>query len=143
MNRQDACSTRKFIFCGTGKMPVLENVARCELHGRFSVPDFTDINSWAKGIDLVIGLELSKSFESNFPTGSFVHPTRKKNCGWAGEPVLAIFATSLLSHLPIALSTLKQSIALTSQIFNRTDPHLLQFSTQPERHTRRSSPAWG
>ncbi|MEG4030050.1 MULTISPECIES: hypothetical protein [unclassified Microcoleus] len=27
MNRQDACSTRKFIFCGTGILPVLENGA--------------------------------------------------------------------------------------------------------------------
>ena len=31
MNRQDACSTRKFIFCGTGILPVLENGARCEM----------------------------------------------------------------------------------------------------------------
>ncbi len=30
MNRQDACSTRKFISCGTGILPVL-NSARCEL----------------------------------------------------------------------------------------------------------------
>ncbi|TAE16330.1 MAG: hypothetical protein EAZ90_06355 [Oscillatoriales cyanobacterium] len=51
---------------------------------------------------MLIGLELPKSFESNFRTGSSVHPTRKKNCGWAGEPVLAIFATSLLSQLTIA-----------------------------------------
>jgi hypothetical protein len=32
MNRQDACSTRKFTLCGTGKMPVLENGARCDIH---------------------------------------------------------------------------------------------------------------
>jgi len=31
MNRQDACSTIKFIFCGTGILPVLKNSARCEL----------------------------------------------------------------------------------------------------------------
>ena len=31
MNRQDACSTRKFTLCGTGILPVLENGARCEL----------------------------------------------------------------------------------------------------------------
>ena len=30
MNRQDACSTRKFTLCGTGILPVLENGARCE-----------------------------------------------------------------------------------------------------------------
>ncbi|WP_333321018.1 hypothetical protein [Microcoleus sp. D3_18a_C4] len=29
-NRQDACSTTKFISCGTGILPVLENGARCE-----------------------------------------------------------------------------------------------------------------
>ena len=30
MNRQDACSTRKFTLCGTGILPVIENGARCE-----------------------------------------------------------------------------------------------------------------
>ncbi|MEG4116641.1 hypothetical protein QUA43_03980 [Microcoleus sp. N9_B4] len=28
MNRQDACSTRKLIFCGTGILPVADNGAR-------------------------------------------------------------------------------------------------------------------
>ncbi|MEG4452993.1 DUF4347 domain-containing protein [Microcoleus sp. N9_A3] len=31
MNRQDACSTRKFTLCGTGILPVIENGVRCEL----------------------------------------------------------------------------------------------------------------
>ena len=31
MNRQDACSTRKFTLCGTGILPVLEKGARGEL----------------------------------------------------------------------------------------------------------------
>jgi len=31
MNRQDACSTRKFISRFTGILPVLKNSARCEL----------------------------------------------------------------------------------------------------------------
>ena len=31
MNRQDACSTRKFTFCGTAILPVLENGARSEV----------------------------------------------------------------------------------------------------------------
>ncbi|MEG3980687.1 hypothetical protein QUA08_07920 [Microcoleus sp. T3B2] len=31
MNRQDACSTRKFPLCGTGILPVLDNGARCEV----------------------------------------------------------------------------------------------------------------
>jgi len=31
MNRQDACSTRKFTLCGTGILPVFENAARCAL----------------------------------------------------------------------------------------------------------------
>jgi hypothetical protein len=30
---QDAYSTRKFIFCGTGILPVADNGARCELPG--------------------------------------------------------------------------------------------------------------
>jgi hypothetical protein len=33
MNRQDACSTRKFTLCGTGILPVLENGGRCEVNG--------------------------------------------------------------------------------------------------------------
>jgi hypothetical protein len=37
MNSQDACSTRKFTFCGTGILPVLENGARCEFDPRFIV----------------------------------------------------------------------------------------------------------
>jgi hypothetical protein len=36
MNRQDACSTKSEFSCGTGKMPVLENGARCELT-KFSI----------------------------------------------------------------------------------------------------------
>ncbi|MEG4234134.1 hypothetical protein QUA40_18820 [Microcoleus sp. Pol11C3] len=32
MNRQDACSTRKFIFCGTGILPVLENGATSQFN---------------------------------------------------------------------------------------------------------------
>jgi hypothetical protein len=31
MNRQDACSTRKFIFCGTGILPVADNGARYQI----------------------------------------------------------------------------------------------------------------
>ncbi|NQE38012.1 hypothetical protein E5S67_05794 [Microcoleus sp. IPMA8] len=31
MHRQDACSTRKFLSCGTGILPVFKNSARCEL----------------------------------------------------------------------------------------------------------------
>jgi hypothetical protein len=31
MNRQDACSTRKFIFCGTGILPVADKGARYQL----------------------------------------------------------------------------------------------------------------
>ena len=40
MNRQDACSTRKFTLCGTGILPVLEKGARCEIRsieGRFTL----------------------------------------------------------------------------------------------------------
>jgi hypothetical protein len=40
MNRQDACSTRKFTFCGTGILPVLENGARCEFEPRLIVAQF-------------------------------------------------------------------------------------------------------
>jgi hypothetical protein len=40
MNRQDACSTRKFTLCGTGILPVLENGARCEFDPRFIVAQF-------------------------------------------------------------------------------------------------------
>ena len=36
MNRQDACSTRKFTLCGTGILPVLENGGRCEVNGNRS-----------------------------------------------------------------------------------------------------------
>jgi hypothetical protein len=35
MNRQDACSTRKFTLCGTGILPVPENGARYQLEGIF------------------------------------------------------------------------------------------------------------
>jgi hypothetical protein len=31
MSRQDACSTRKFIFCGTGILPVADNGARYQI----------------------------------------------------------------------------------------------------------------
>jgi Protein of unknown function (DUF2459) len=43
MNRQDACFTKKIIFCGTGILPVLENPARCEFKKifiRFVVASF-------------------------------------------------------------------------------------------------------
>ena len=37
MNSPDACEARKFTFCGTGILPVLENGARCEFDPRFIV----------------------------------------------------------------------------------------------------------
>jgi hypothetical protein len=43
MNRQDACSTRKFIFCGTGILPVADNGARYRLKPtvEFDVKSYT------------------------------------------------------------------------------------------------------
>ncbi len=34
---KDACSTRKFISCGTGILPLLENGARCEMYRKKKV----------------------------------------------------------------------------------------------------------
>jgi hypothetical protein len=43
MNRQDACSTRKFTLCGTGILPVLEKGARCEL-------ELTNLKTWRQSL---------------------------------------------------------------------------------------------
>jgi len=45
-NRQDACSTRKLILCGTGILPVLDNGARYQL----TFYAFKDIDSNTPGV---------------------------------------------------------------------------------------------
>ncbi|MEG5049008.1 MULTISPECIES: hypothetical protein [unclassified Microcoleus] len=61
LNRQDACSTRKFTLCGTGILPVprqvIENGARCELQRTLNKADrtrslrhrFSQVNKFALG----------------------------------------------------------------------------------------------
>jgi hypothetical protein len=61
MNRQDACSTRKFTFCGTAILPVLENGARCEFDPRFIVAQFKIIKK--TGFKSVTPRLMTKNFK--------------------------------------------------------------------------------
>jgi hypothetical protein len=61
MNRQDACSTRKFTLCGTGILPVLENGARCEFDPRFIVAQFKIIKK--TGFKSVTPRLMTKNFK--------------------------------------------------------------------------------
>ena len=77
MNRQDACSTRKFIFCGTGILPVLENAARGEFKRFVSL--------------FLLGITLSFAIASCGPSSS-------NNPGGNVELTLVSFAVTKAAH---------------------------------------------